>query len=214
MRFQSQPYYYTQHDLQRIVDGHIFTVEKYVAEGWLAFLLTFMFHHIPGRPQDVLYRMEKEIYRVYTAAIKWDVKQPRLAKNKDRVSKLILCEDYPVPKGQKGRISGISINGGKHFGGVALVPPWSEMPERLDTHFKYHQAVYARPNCADWLEYPLMRVRADPIFERPGYVMEYGLKSVLRRRVDPGDILLYPKAQSEFKTLPVDPRKLTGGGVF
>jgi hypothetical protein len=59
-----------------------------------------------------------------------------------------------------------------------------------------------------------MRRRAGPLFETPGYVMEYGLKSVLRRRVDPGQILLYPKAQSEFKTLPVDPRKTTGGRVF
>ncbi len=121
-----QPYYYSSHYLKLIVEGHVATIEYYVAQGWQAFLLSFMFHNIPGKPEDVLLRMENEIYRIYTSIIFWDVKQPRLAKNKDRVSKWILCPDYPVPKGVKGRISDISINnGGKHFGGVGLLPPWS-----------------------------------------------------------------------------------------
>jgi hypothetical protein len=87
------------------------------------------------------------------------------------------------------------------------------MVEPLDIHFQQHQSRYARPK-HEQLDYPLMRVHAEPIVRTPAEAMEYILKALLRRWAHPDELLILPKARSEFKTLPVDPRKLTGGGVF
>ncbi len=88
------------------------------------------------------------------------------------------------------------------------------MPDRLDIHFQKKQTVYVRQDYYERREHPLLRIHAVPIFQTLEIAGEYNLKSILRRRVDPGDVLVFPKAQSEIKRLPPDPRKLTGGGVF
>ncbi len=88
------------------------------------------------------------------------------------------------------------------------------MWDRLDIHFKKYQTRYARQDYYEQREFPLMRVHAQPIVQTPDKATEYTLKSIPRRRADPGEIFTLPKAQSEFKRLPPDPRKMTGGGVF
>jgi hypothetical protein len=157
--------------------------------------------------------MEEEIYRVYKAVAKTTVQYPRTAKNKDRVPFWASCPDYPVCKSAKYSVSEVSINNGLHFGTICLDPPWSELPDHLDIHFQKYQTVYVRQGY-ERRDHPLMRVHAEPIFQTLETAGEYTLKSLLRRRTDPGEIFILPKAQSEFKNLPVDPRKLTGGGVF
>jgi hypothetical protein len=105
-----------------------------------------------------------------------------------------VCPDFPVPKRLNKDLREVTIDGGLHMQGIALIPPWSRMNCGLDDHFEMSQELYVRSN------YPLSRVHAVPITCNPGYVTGYALKTISRRRLDFAHVLILPRSHSEMST--------------
>jgi hypothetical protein len=84
----------------------------------------------------------------------------------------------------------VTINQGRHMHGVALLPPVSRMKEGLGLHFATNQGLYVRAG-------GLLRVHAEKIESRPGYVTEYAFKSLRRGRADFSDLVILPRPKDQ-----------------
>jgi hypothetical protein len=139
--------------------------------------------------------MEREVERVYATILTRIIREPR----KHPISELplwIVCPDFPVPKHAKKGLREVTINGGLHMQGPALIPPWNRMNCGLDDHFEMCQELYVRRDHA------LARVHAVPITSNPGYVTQYALKSISRRRLDFDHVLILPGSHSQMRAEP------------
>jgi hypothetical protein len=167
----------TTHLLKQIISsGYGRMVTERLEEGWEGYLITFMFKSLRGSPASVMRQMEREVERVYATLLPRIIREP----GKHPISELplwVVCPDFPVPKHSKKNLRDVTINGGSHMQGSALIPPWNRMNCGLDEHFEQSQSLYVRP------EHSLARVHAVPITSNPAYVTEYALKSISRRRL-------------------------------
>lgn len=161
-------------------------VKEHMSKGWEGYIITFMFDHIPGRAASQIEQMEKEVVRVYRTLLTRVVRRPQQRCERDRLPRWIVVPDFPVPKHAKISLQDVTLNGGLHMQGIALLPPASRLTEVLDQHFTAHQALYVRSG------FPLCRLHAKPILQTPGIATEYVLKSIRRGRVSDDQILLLP----------------------
>jgi hypothetical protein len=106
-------------------------------------------------------------------------------------SSWIVVPDFPVPKHAKTSLQDVTLNGGLHMQGIALLPPASRLNAGLDRHFAAHQALYVRSG------FPLCRLHAEAILQTPEIATEYVLKSIRRGRVSGDQILLLPDNLNE-----------------
>jgi hypothetical protein len=74
--------------------------------------------------------------------------------------------------------------------GIGLMPPVSRMKEGLDRHFVREQGLYVRAG-------GLMRVHAEKITSRPGYVTEYAFKALRSGRADFDDLVILPRPRDQ-----------------
>ena len=87
----------------------------------------------------------------------------------------------------------MTINDGHHYHAICLIPPDSRLRESLEDHIADHQDLY-RGKAGLVRELDVRQIAT-----RPGYVTDYSLKSVKRRRVDEAEIIVLPRSRTELK---------------
>src|SRR5690242_3158237 len=124
-----------------INSGYGYMIKEKLEQGWDGYLISFMFNRISGRRSSVIHQMHREVKRVYATVLTRIIRDP----SKLPIAALplwIVCPDYPVPKYAKQSLRDVTVNGGLHMQGIALIPPSSRMNERFDQHFDLHQELY------------------------------------------------------------------------
>jgi len=176
-----------------MIEGYGELVQKYIDEGFRAYLVTFMFRPLAGsmNRKAILVQMNNEVQRVYSTFITRVVRNPRSPASGDRLPILIACPDFPVPKRQKQPLADLTINDGLHCHGVLLVPTHSRLKGGVRKHFGLHRALYLGDRRR------LKRIHLKRITHRPAYVTEYAFKTFKRGKVDADDILVLPRARRE-----------------
>jgi hypothetical protein len=134
--------------------------------------------------------MEREVERVYATFLTRVVRKPRSDCKRDLLPRWLVCPDYPVPKHAKMDLGEVTVNQGRHMHGIGLMPPVSRMKEGLEVHFATNQRLYVRAG-------GLLRVHAEKIESRPGYVTAYAFKSLRRGRADFADLVILPRPKDQ-----------------
>lgn len=178
------------------IDAHLEWLQSYVDRGFEITFLTVMFNPLPGTEQSKRGLMEQAICDCYRKAVKSMFRRPRSVAIRD-LPLWMVCHDWPVwkpgHKMKRDHLANIAINDGLHIHGVCLTPPGTRLGKlfELDLHNKMH--VYAPLNG------PIHRIDASTVDEKKlKTVTRYTLKSLERRRIDVGDIVILPKSHSEF----------------
>ncbi len=170
--------------LAELIEGRV------TGDGWNAYLVTFMFHPLPGGTQAKLQSMKDAVYRFYATFLTRVLRKPKSPFHAGGRPLLFASPDYPVPKHEKQSISQFAINDGLHFHGILAVPLESRLREDVITHIHNKAETYVR--------YPLRRIHAVLIEEnRLNFVSDYGLKSVKRNRLNWDDVIILPKCRRE-----------------
>jgi hypothetical protein len=164
---------------------------RMVRDGWNGYLLSFMFHPVPGATTTKLQIMGEAVYRFYATFLTRVVRNPNSVFQLTQRPLLIAVPDYPVPKHRKQKLSDVTVNDGLHMHGLLVVPWDCRLKEDVVTHLQKHDALYRKA--------PLRRIDIQPIEEKLGFVVDYVFKSVKKRRVCWDDVILLPKSSSELK---------------
>jgi hypothetical protein len=187
MYYKSSRYASTAILVEKLIASYADWMMEYVDwRGWSPYLLTFMFKPMTGR---VMEKMADEVERVYSIFLTRAVRKPRLSCCSD-LPLLLAVPDLPVAKRQKSTLSDVSINDGLHVHGIMVVPRNSRLKTDVVVHFRKYEGLYVKNR--------LLRLDVRPIEHNLEAVVDYAFKSVKRKKCDPDDILLFPKATANF----------------
>src|SRR5215212_4098605 len=113
------PYQHTDRRItESSIEGYAAWAAQHMEEGWDAYILSFMFNHVPGSRASVLRQMQRELERVYAITLTRVIRKPRCEAEQDRLPILIACPDLPVPKRQKVSLCDVIVNDGLHYQGI------------------------------------------------------------------------------------------------
>lgn len=161
-----------------------------IVAGFIPHLITLMFNPIDG---DKHYRqmvMFKETERLYAKLLTRMFRHPK----KYPIHEFPLwigCSDWPVPKGFRDHLFNIVLNDGHHMHIFVLMPRFTRMTKGLLLFFEENQLHF------HGREHAFQRISVDEITETPDKAVGYVLKSLSRRRIVAGDVLILPQAHSE-----------------
>ncbi len=111
-----------------VVAGYTSLVDQRVTAGWRPYLLSFMFKHLPARPEPVLAQMFDEAERFYSTFLTRVVRRPASPRSIGELPVMIVAPDFPVGKSGK-PLRQVTLNDGLHLHGVLLMPPCSRLRE-------------------------------------------------------------------------------------
>ena len=97
----------------------------------------------------------------------------------------IFIPDKPVPKSrkdQKSTIADVLINDGLHMHGIVLGNRWGRIRVPLDQYFGENAGKYVKGK--------IRNIDVQRITYEPGYVVDYALKSLLKRTASNDEILV------------------------
>lgn len=188
----------TEYSTRQIVSAYGTMAESFLDEGYDPTLLTFMFHS--QRPHSVAMGAEEHenmteadaITTVYARSLTRIYRRPHAPENAGKLPVWFACPDYPVPKHAKMSLHEVLRNGGRHWHAIALVPPFCRLRVPFDRLINENPAVFTVG--------PLVRVHAQSIKSRLGYVAGYGLKSISRGRASFDDLLILPRSERELES--------------
>lgn len=174
----------------RLVTAYTEMAFNRIVAGFIPYLMTLMFNPIDG---DKHYRqivMFKETERLYAKLLTRMFRHPR----KYPISEFPLwigCSDWPVPKGFRDHLFNIVLNDGHHMHMFVLMPRFTRMTKGLQLFFEENQLHF------HGREHAFQRIVVDEITKTPEKAMDYVLKSLPRRRIDTGEVLVLPQTHSE-----------------
>jgi hypothetical protein len=188
-------------DIPYLILGCEEFVDNHITRGWRPYLLTFMFKSLRGPMNSIIDLMHDEIHRSYSILIKRFARHPKSPSSKQHLPMLLAFPDKPVSKRIKMSLRDVTTNGGLHFHGILLVPPVTRFKGCLVSHFSEERRGYLNNNLA--------RLEVKEITHEPGYVVDYGMKSLKRKTVEFDDVWVLPKCVNELpsktkKTTPED----------
>lgn len=174
-------------------------IEEHRDSGWNAYYLNIMFNALRGTPDGILDQMKDAIHKEFYAPFMTRfVRDPHRKAEQERMPRLLLFPDLPVPKREKHSFRDITVNaGGLHFQGPMLLPPRSRFRECPIEHIDQHQRLYARRNIA--------RIHIVPLDNRLERFASYTVKTIAKADLcksvaaDESHILLLPKPISEVR---------------
>lgn len=167
--------------------------ERYVAEGWSPYLLTFMFKQLGGSPVAVARQMEREVERVYATLLPRIVRRPTAPSAMGRLPVWLCSHDWPVFKREKSSLRDVVVNDGQHVHAACFVPPWSRLREDLAAHVEEHRDLYIRSG------FPLLRLDVEPVTQQVGYVVGYARKHASRAIVGEDVSFVLPRSATEIR---------------
>ncbi len=189
----SIPYWGSKFHVMELMGGYRDWVQNYVDQGWMPFIISFMFNQLRWSDSSILGQMKREIERAYSRLPTKFHRDPNSRTGFNLLPRMILFPDFPVFKWEKKSIRDVSVNNGLHYTGIALTPPFSRFSSTLDLHFIQHQQEY--------LSNKLARIHAEAIVWDPRYVTEYAAKSVKRGRVSQEHIIILPRTIGEMRSV-------------
>jgi len=183
---------YTPTQLQA---GFVEMAKERVDRGYQPYLLTFTYNPMGGSEAFKKERMVDEVERLYAKLLNHTFRHPRKIPVDDKPL-WIYSHDWPVPKGhrcifKRDHLFNITQNDGLHGHAMAFQPPVSRMKEGLYMHIENSQRHIHGPVHA------FFRVHVEEVVDDPEYVLKYATKSLSRKRIDAGELLILPKSQSE-----------------
>ena len=176
---------------EEITAGYAEMASRYVDEGWIPYLTTFMFQQLGGSPTSVGRQMERDVERVYERFVTRVRRYPRTRRASGQLPIWIGNPDFPVFKYARVSLEDVSINDGQHVHAFCLQPPRSRLKVDVPTHFEVEKELYVRP------DYPLARIHVVPVTHDVEKVMAYVLKAMLRGRVGADATFILPRHRSE-----------------
>jgi hypothetical protein len=133
--------------------------ERVRDHGWNAFLVTFMFNHIPGSPAEPpakkLKIMQDSVSRFYSKLITRIVRQPNAIEQLFNPPRMMVAPDYPVYKHEKIGLEAATVNDGLHLHAILAVPLKSRLKEYVVSHVERKPYLYLKP--------PIRKIHFEPI---------------------------------------------------
>ena len=174
----------TRH-LKSLIQGHAQWIQRYLDQGWDGYLFTINFNELPGKRDAKIIQMHQEVTRLYGRLTTRMVRKPRSPKWVPLTPMGIFIPDKPVPKSrkdQKSTIADVSINEGLHMHGIVLGNRWGRICVPLDQYFEENAGKYVKGK--------IRNIDVRRITYEPGYVVDYALKSLLKRTASNDEILV------------------------
>ena len=135
-------------------------------------------------------QMAAEIQRAYSTLLTRVVRDPTHLPLEE-LPHWICVPDFPVGKNKKVPLGAVTVNGGRHWHGLCLIPMLNRLRRGFEFEVERQQKLLTRE------PYSLYRFHAKPVVSDPGYVVDYLFKMVRRHRVTLDEILILPQTQSE-----------------
>lgn len=171
-----------------------------VFKGWKLYYINFMFESLHVPTAELVAKMRKGIHKFYGRFCTEFIHDGRAKSEQERMPKLWLFPDLPVPKNKKTSLREVNINGGLHYNGPMLIPPVSRFQECPIKHLEENQARYAR--------HGIERIHIVLGGDVSG-LADYAAKTIKNRRANEDEIIVLPRSVTELpakKTPIVDPR--------
>ena len=153
-----------------------------VFDGWNAYYVNFMFHHISGIPRHRFAVMRNEVERVYSTMVTRIVRKPNSLERLDNLPRFIGCEDKPVPKNNKSSLRDVTVNDGTHINGVFPFPLKSRLRKHPIDLIGDNQKYYIPEGG------PLLRIHLTPLHVTLNKAADYTFKAIKRGWVKEEDI--------------------------
>ena len=118
--------------------------ERVILHGWNAYLVTFMFNHIPGSPPKKLKLMQDSVCRFYSKLVTRIVRKPNSIYQLVNRPRMITAPDYPVFKHKKIGLQVASVNDGLHMHSILAVPLKSRLKEDIASHVARKSYLYIK----------------------------------------------------------------------
>jgi hypothetical protein len=166
--------------------------EKTKKDGWNAYLVTFMFNHLPGLPAARLKVMHDSVCRFYSTLVTRIVRKPNSIHQMRLRPRMLTVPDYPVFKHAKIGLREATVNDGLHMHAILSVPLESRLKEDLISHVAEKSRLYRKM--------PLREIHFQPIEHNTYAVTNYVMKAVRRGRCRWEDVLFLPKSPSELSS--------------
>lgn len=176
----------------KIIQGYAELIQRYVDQGWKAYLVTFMFISLPGGNRAIISQMTDDVTRVYSTFITRVVRNPHSPFYRRALPVLVGCSDSPVAKRKGQSLASVAINDGLHFHAILLVPGTSRLKQGVKAHFRKCASLYLKN------DRPVREINVRKITSNLGFVVDYALKAFKRGKVDRDHVLVLPRAESEF----------------
>jgi hypothetical protein len=158
-------------------------------DGWNAYLVTFLFNHIPGRPATKLKLMQDSVSRLYSKLVTRVVRKPNSIHQLFNRPRMIVAPDYPVFKHEKIGLRQATVNDGLHLHAILAVPLKSRLKEDIVSHVQRKSYLYVKA--------PLRTINLAPIEDHTKVVTDYMMKTVKHGKCRWEDVLVLPKSPSE-----------------
>jgi hypothetical protein len=168
-----------------IIDGWRMMIVRHMMKGWDAYLVSFLFHEIPGSKEAKKIQMYREIERVYNRLATRMVRKTWSPTQAVNLPVGIFLVDFPVHKRRaqkKSTIEDVSINDGMHVGGILLANKWGRIRENLENHFDHENEVYKTGK--------IRSIGIRQITRDVDKAVNYTFKSLKRRSCTPDDVLV------------------------
>lgn len=183
---------YTQRRM--LLTGYGEWMQRWITdEGHTGYLVTFMFNHIPGKPDTVTRIMKKDVEECFYRHLVTRVVRDARKAETDELPKLIGLRDRPVRKHAKMRMRDVTINNGLHVHGILAVPStarfnwWGNV--NLEKIYKYSS---------------IRHIDIEKIKRRANYTTEYALKQIHYDPPSKDEMIVVPWSKSELPSHPVD----------
>ena len=125
--------------IEQLIKGYSEWIDKYVDQGWNAFLMTLMFKPLTGGHKAIMDQMNDEVDRVYSTFLTRVMRNPRSDLWKYHTPVLIAVHDRPVARQQKQKLHNVTINDGMHMHGILVVPWDSRLKRDVVSHFEKYR---------------------------------------------------------------------------
>ena len=117
-------------------------VVDWIQQGWDGYLVTVMFHNLPGSMNSQITQMHQEVTTLFSKLTTRMVRKPRSPTWAPLLPKGLFVPDLPVFKWTKTPILDVSTNNGLHMHGIILANRWGRLTDPLDRHFRDKRATY------------------------------------------------------------------------
>jgi hypothetical protein len=163
--------------------------EKVTKHGWNAYLVTFMFDHLPGLPAARLKIMQDSVCRFYSTLVTRVVRKPKSIHQLFLRPRMLTVPDYPVFKYVKIGVRDATVNDGLHMHSILAMPLKSRLKEDVISHIERKTRLYVKK--------PIREINFAPIENNTYAVTNYVMKAVRRGRCRWEDVVFLPKSPSE-----------------
>ena len=177
--------YISSNELNEIIRGHEQWIRWFIDNDWDAYLISVLFHQLPGSREAKLAQMQQAMSRFYSKVATAMVRKPTSPNWAGYLPVGVFVPDLPVPKRgkdfKKATIQDVTINEGLHMGGIMLANRWVRNSD-LAKHVEAKRKLYVTGI--------IRELDVKPITQTLETAVDYTFKSVKRRTSSPDEVLI------------------------